>query len=361
MSIEGRKSEHIEHAMNQLSQGPLTTLLENVMIIHQAFTELSINEIDLSTEFLGYKLHAPIIISGMTGGFEGAFNINRKLAEVAEEYKLAIGVGSQRAMVMKPELSYTYRVVRDVARSVPVIANIGIAQLSTINYEAIEFIVESIEANALAIHLNMLQELIQLEGDKNFRGCIKLLEKIIEKIGVPIIIKEVGNGLSRETASKFYGLGVKIFDVAGAGGTNWVTIEMLRGKGKYDDIGEVFKTWGIPTAASIVEVSSIGSDVIVIASGGIRTGVDIVKAIALGADLVGIAQPFLKAVLSGREREYIDTLLNQLRIAMMLTGCKNIVEIRNIHIIIHGFLAQWLCARKLKIRNNNSYIPCPIS
>ncbi|MEM0152610.1 MAG: type 2 isopentenyl-diphosphate Delta-isomerase [Ignisphaera sp.] len=361
MSIENRKSEHIEHAVNQISQGPLTTLLENVIIVHQAFTELSMDEIDLSTEFLGYKLQAPVLISGMTGGFDGAFNINKKLAELAEEYRLAIGVGSQRAMILKPELSYTYRVVRDVAHSVPVIANIGIAQLSTINYESIEWIVESLEADALAIHLNMLQELIQCEGDRSFKGAIKSLEKIIEKIDVPIIIKEVGNGLSREVASKFYNLGIRIFDVAGAGGTNWVTIEMLRMEGKHSKIGEAFRTWGIPTAASIVEASSIGSDVIVIASGGIRTGVDIAKAISLGAELVGIAQPFLRAVLSGREKEYTDTLLKQLRIAMMLAGCRNIMELKNIHIVVHGLLAQWLCARKLKIRNNNSYIPCFIN
>ncbi|MCS7110897.1 MAG: type 2 isopentenyl-diphosphate Delta-isomerase [Ignisphaera sp.] len=360
MNIEDRKGEHIEHAVNQLSQGPLTTLLENVWIVHQAFTELSMDEIDLSTEFLSYKLQAPIIVSSMTGGFEGALNINKKLAELAEEYRLAIGVGSQRAMVIKPELSYTYRVVRDVARSVPVIANIGIAQLSTLSYETVERIVESIEADALAVHLNMLQELIQPEGDRSFRGSSKLLEKIIEKMDIPIIIKEVGNGLSRETASVFYTLGIRIFDVAGAGGTNWVTIEMLRGKGKYESVGEVFRTWGIPTAASIVEVSSVGRDVTVIASGGIRTGIDIAKAIALGAELVGIAQPFLKAVLSDNGREYVETLLHQLKIALMLTGCKSVAELKNIHIVIYGLLAQWLCARRLKIRNSNSYISCTI-
>jgi isopentenyl-diphosphate delta-isomerase len=358
MSIENRKWEHIEYAINPLSQGPLTTLLEYVIMIHQAYNEISIDEIDLSIEFLGYRLKAPIIISGMTGGFEGAFNINKKLAEVAEKYGLAIGVGSQRAMIIKPELSYTYRIVRDIAHNIPVIANIGIAQLSTFSYEVIEKVVEAIEADALAIHLNLLQELIQPEGDRSFRGGIKLLKKIVEKIDIPIIIKEVGNGLSREVAERFYDVGIRIFDVAGAGGTNWVTIEILRGGEKYGKVGEAFKTWGIPTAASIVEVSSIGSDIIVIASGGIRTGIDIAKAIALGADLVGIAQPFLKAVLSNEEKEYIEALLTQLKIAMVLTGAKNIAELKNSSVFIHGTLAQWLCARKLKIRNSNSYISC---
>ncbi|MEL9939793.1 MAG: type 2 isopentenyl-diphosphate Delta-isomerase [Ignisphaera sp.] len=361
MSIENRKKEHIEIALSPESQGPLTTLFEDVVLVHNAIPDVSYDEIDVSINFLGHKLNAPLIISGMTGGTEKAFEINRRLAELAEEFRIAIGVGSQRAMIENPSLLYTYKVVRDIAKSVPVIANIGFAQLKKIGIDQIEGMVSAIEANALAIHLNPAQELVQVEGDKDFRGVLDILKELASKLSVPLIIKEVGNGLSKEVAEKLYSIGIKIFDVAGAGGTNWVKIELLRGLKSGADMtrfGEVFTAWGIPTAASICEVRSVAEDITVIGSGGIRSGLDIAKAISLGADLAAAAQPFLKSVAMGRGREYVNTILRQLKTAMALVNSKNIEELKHAPTVVLGRLAQWICSRKLRLRNNHIYIHC---
>ena len=361
MNIENRKQEHIDLALSPQSQGPLTTLLEDVILVHQALPEVSLDKLDISVEFLGYKLGAPIIISGMTGGTEKAYEINRKLAEVAEEFRIAIGVGSQRAMINNSSLTRTYKVVREVAPSVPVISNIGFAQLKSLTFEHIETIVSSIEANALAIHLNPAQELVQIEGDRDFEGIVNIIAELVQRLKVPIIVKEVGNGLSREVVEKLYSVGVKIFDVAGAGGTNWVKIELMRAEkaGKHLALyGEPFVAWGIPTGAAVCEVRSVANDITVIGSGGIRTGLDVAKVIALGADIVGIAQPFLKAVIMGNAREFVQTLLNQLRASMVLVGARNIEELKAAPILIKGMLAYWICARKLVLRNKRAYIHC---
>ncbi|MDK6028558.1 type 2 isopentenyl-diphosphate Delta-isomerase [Ignisphaera sp. 4213-co] len=361
MSIENRKQEHIEMALTPNSQGPLTTLFEDVILIHNAIPNIAYDKVDTSTSFLGYKLGAPIIISGMTGGTEKAYEINRRLAELAEEFRIAIGVGSQRAMIENPSLAYTYKIVREVARSVPVIANIGFAQIKNLSMDQIESIVSIVEANALAIHLNPAQELVQIEGDRDFENVLESIEKILSRLSIPVIIKEIGNGLSKEVAEKLYVIGVKIFDVAGAGGTNWVRIELMRSlKSKTDvaRVAEAFISWGIPTAASICEVRSVSQDIIVIGSGGIRSGVDIAKAISLGADLVAIAQPILKNVLMGKGKEYLNIIINQLKIAMSLVNVRNIDELKQSPMVITGKLAQWICARKLKLRNNYAYIYC---
>lgn len=357
-SISNRKEEHIVQALKPENQGPLSTHLEDVILIHQPLVEVSYDEVSLETEFLGYRLGAPIIISSMTGGTAMSYDINKKLASTAEKYKLAIGVGSQRAMIVNPDTTYTYRVVREEAPNVPVIANIGLAQLSKLSKQDIERIVEAIEADALAVHLNILQEIVQPEGDRDFRGSVKALEKIIEWINIPVIVKEVGTGISRECAELLKMIGVKIIDVAGAGGTNWVSIELSRIKDKkLVDTFNVFRYWGIPTAISIAEVSSI-DDITVIGSGGIRDGLDIAKAISLGSDIVGIAQPFLIHVIKNTVDDYVQSILTQLKVSMMLTGSKNIQELKNAKIVITGKLATWICARRLRLRNKYAYISC---
>ncbi|MEM4788607.1 MAG: type 2 isopentenyl-diphosphate Delta-isomerase [Ignisphaera sp.] len=358
MSIEQRKEDHIDLALRPENQGPLSTLLENVFFVHQPFTDLSINDISLEAEFLGFKLGAPIIISAITGGTKRGYEINKALAEIAEKYRLAIGVGSQRAMILNPETVYTYKVVREIARNVPVIANIGIAQLAKLDIKIIEWLVESIEADALAIHLNVLHELVQSEGDKDFRGSLDALKNIIDRLSVPIIIKEVGNGISKECAELLYNIGVKIIDVAGAGGTNWVSIELSRIKqNNYITTFEPFRTWGLETAISIVEAASVNG-LTIIGSGGIRSGIDVAKSIALGADIIGIAQPFLYHVVNNTISDFVNSILMQLKTAMLLTNSKTINDLKKAPIVILGKLASWICARTLKLRNPNAYISC---
>lgn len=358
LSIEQRKEDHIDLALKPENQGPLTTLLENIHFVHQPLVNMAFNDIDTSSEFLGYKLGAPIIITAITGGTRRAYEINKALAEVAEKYRIGMGVGSQRPMILNPDTLYSYKIVRKIIRSVPVIANIGIAQLAKLDIKTVEWLVEAIEADALAIHLNILQELVQLEGDRDFRGSFEAIQRIVDRIKVPIIVKEVGNGFSRECAEALYSIGVKIIDVAGAGGTNWVSIELARSRSNQSEkVFGIFKTWGLPTAISIAEVASI-DNIVVIGSGGIRNGLDIAKAIALGADIVGMAQPFVKHVLEKTVDNFIETILTQLRVVMMLTQSKNIESLRRAPIVILGKLASWICARRLKLRNPNAYISC---
>jgi isopentenyl-diphosphate delta-isomerase len=364
MSTENRKQEHIELALMQQFQGPLTTLLEDVTLIHNALPNVSYEKIDTSVTFLGFKLSAPVIISGMTGGTGKAYELNKRLAQVAEEFRIALGVGSQRAMIEDPSLINTYRVVRDVAPSIPIISNIGFAQLKKLSLEQIENIVTSIEANALAVHLNPAQELVQPEGDKDFEDIINIIEMLEHRLKVPIIIKEVGNGLSKEVVEALYAIGIKIYDTAGAGGTNWVKIELMRAvkSGKTLTLhGEPFIVWGIPTAISICEARAVSNEIIVIGSGGIRTGVDIAKAIALGADLVGVAQPLLRSIMIDSGKEYISLLITQLKMAMALTGARSVEELKSIPVVVLGKLAQWICARKLRLRNIHAYIHCCIN
>lgn len=358
MSIEHRKEYHIELALKQENQGPLTTLFEDIVFVHQALVDLSLDDISLEVEFLGFKLGAPIVISAMTGGTRRAYEINKLLAEVAQRYRFGIGVGSQRAMIVNPEAVYTYKIVREIAHDIPVIANIGIAQLINLDISTVEWLIESIEANALAIHLNILHELVQLEGDKAFKGSIAAIERVVERLRVPVIVKEVGNGISKECAELLRNLGVRIIDVAGAGGTNWVSIELARANSdQHIQTFDVFRYWGLPTAISIAEVASI-EDVIVIGSGGIRSGIDIAKAIALGADIVGIAQPFLHHVINNTVDRFVTTLLTQLKVVMLLTNSRTIKDLKKSKIVILRTLASWICARKLRLRNVNAYISC---
>lgn len=359
MSIENRKKDHIYLALDPKMQGPLTTLFEDVVLIHQALPEFSIDEADTSVEFLGFRLGLPIIINSMTGGFEMAYRINKELALVAEEYRIAIGVGSQRAMLLNPDVVHTYKVVREVARDVPVIANIGFAELRSLRIDDIEKLVASIEADALAVHLNAPQELVQKEGSKHFGSVLDVLGDLQKRIGVPIIVKEVGHGLSAEVVAKMYAAGIRYFDVSGAGGTNWISIELARA----DDmelamVGEPFKTWGLPTAISIVEARDAAPDALVIGSGGVRTGVDVAKAIALGADIVGIAQPFLQAVMTEKGRTLARVLRTQLKMVMVLTGSRSVEALKQAPAVVTGRLAYWICARRLSLRNKQAYIFC---
>jgi isopentenyl-diphosphate delta-isomerase len=262
----------------------------------------------------------------MTGGYNDARDINRSLAEAAQKHGLADGVGSQRAMIENPELKSTYE-VRDIAPEIPLLANIGAFQLKKYSFEQIESIVSSIEADALAVHLNPLQEVIQGEGDTDYSGVLDALAKTCEKLTVPVIVKETGAGISQDVAIKLKKTGVKWIDVAGSGGTSWSKVEYLRASAVPG-----FENWGIPTVHSIIECRGV---LPLIASGGIRDGIQAAKAIALGADMVGAAYPFIKTLREGKLDKYIELFQKQMRICAYLTGSKTHADLKKAKTVFH--------------------------
>jgi len=309
------------------------------------------NDIDLSTVFLKKRMKAPIVISAMTGGVREAEKINIVFAEVAERMGLAMGVGSQRAAIEDGSLARTFRAVRDAAPSIPLMANLGAPQLGAgWGIKEASEAVNMIEADGLAIHLNSLQEAAQPEGEPQYRGVLDKIREIRKALGVPLIVKETGAGVSSEDAKRLEDAGVSILDVAGAGGTSWAAVEYYRARDLGDDVGirlgKTFWDWGIPTAVSIVECAR-STSLPLIASGGIRSGLDAAKSIALGADLVGVALPFLKAAARGRrELQWeIEMVLNELSCAMFLTGAEDLEELGQVPIVATGSLADWLFSR----------------
>lgn len=293
---------------------------------HVALPELDYDAIDTSVSFLGKRLKSPLLVSCMTGGTGSARQINRNLAEAAEACGIALGVGSQRKAIEDPSQVETFD-VRDVAPTIPVLANLGAVQLNYgFGHEACERAVEMVQADALVFHLNPLQEAIQPEGQRDFRGLIDKMGAIAEVLSVPVIVKEIGCGISAVTAQQLVSVGIDIIDTAGVGGTSWARIEAARAKDH--ELGELFANWGIPTPESIAQVSKI-DDVTVIGSGGIRSGLDVAKAIALGADLVGLASPFLKPAMESPEAviDTIEEITQALRIAMFCVGAQSIKKL----------------------------------
>ena len=327
-SHEKRKAEHLNISLHEAVefQG-VTTGLEKYSFIHQALPEIDLAGIDISIDFLGKRLSAPIIISSMVGGIETAAGINRKLAQLAQKLGLAMGVGSQRGLIGSPELYHTYR-VRDVAPDILLLANLGAVQLNY-GFGMAECLraVESIEADALVLHLNPLQEALQTGGNTDFSDLLKKIEQLCRVLPVPVVAKEVGGGISASAARRLAEAGISAIDVAGAGGTCWSEIERKRSTDRLSDsIAANFSSWGIPTAESIIMARQGAPGLPLIASGGIRTGLDAAKAIALGADAAGIAAPLLKAVnVSLQEgEELLREIIEVLRIAMFCTGAADI-------------------------------------
>jgi isopentenyl-diphosphate delta-isomerase len=322
-----RKAEHIQLALEQRMQLG-GNYFDEYRFEHAALPEIDFDDIDLSLEFLGRRLAAPLLISSMTGGTEAAGLINRNLAAGAELSRIAVGVGSQRKALEDPEKADTFK-VRQAAPSVPLLANLGAVQL---NYglgvrECLQA-VEMIEADALILHLNPLQEAIQPEGQRNFAGLLPKIGEIARALPVPVVVKEIGCGISAATARALAGQGIRIIDTAGVGGTSWARIEGARAGDL--DLGEVFAGWGIPTPRSIQEVRSAGG-LTVIASGGIRNGIDVAKAIALGADLAGMAFPFLQAATESPQKvvEKVQRIVQELKICMFCLGVKTLAELRH--------------------------------
>jgi isopentenyl-diphosphate delta-isomerase len=288
---------------------------------------------------LGKKLDSPFMISAITGGHPAALSINRQLAKAANTLNIGMGVGSQRAGLENPELTTTYTVVREEAPNAFLIGNIGCQQL-----ELAQRSVKMIDADALAVHLNPLQEAIQPEGDVDASGHIDAISELSKSLKIPIIAKETGAGIKAEDAVSLENAGVGAIDIAGAGGTSWAAVETYRAQDR--TMGDLYWDWGIPTAASTVEVCQ-SVEIPVISSGGIRSGLDAAKAIALGADAVGIALPLLKEAYKGSQAviNQINKFNKELRVAMFLVGASNIAELRKSDLIIRGDTREWLTER----------------
>jgi len=340
--IGSRKDAHLALCAERDVEHRRGTLLDQVHLLHDSLPELAISEVDLSGEFLGRRLQAPIVISGMSGGTPNGRELNRAMAAAAQKFGLAMGVGSQRTMLVDPDAADTFR-VREVAPDILLFANLGCVQARDAGLARVTDLVEAIRADAICIHLNPAQELVQDEGDRDFRGCLDALAELVEELHVPVIVKETGCGLSPATLTRLAGIGVEWVDTAGAGGTSWTGIEAMRGGARQHALGEALREWGIPTAASVAYARRAGFRVI--ASGGIRSGLDAARAIALGADAVGLALPLLRAFAAGGPSEVLNAtaaLVESLHAIAMLVGAASTAALREAPRVLGPELRSWL-------------------
>jgi len=325
--IQARKDDHIRISSEKDVQSSLTTGLEDIHLIHEALPEINLDEIELSISLFNKRLSAPILISSMTGGTPNTLRINQMLAEAASELGLAMAVGSQRAAIEQPQLASTFQVKKFAPLSL-LFANLGAIQLN-MGYGIDECLraVEMIEADALMLHLNPLQEALQPGGNTHFANLLSKIEMVCKKMPVPVIVKEVGWGISANTAQRLAQAGVAAIDVAGAGGTSWSQVESFRISDAYQsEIAGTFKGWGIPTAKTIQLVRQNAPNVLIFASGGLRNGLDIAKCLALGAKLGGLAHPLLLAANLSYAHllATLNRYIKELQICLFLTGRKNV-------------------------------------
>lgn len=348
---EDRKDDHIRIIRDEdVEEG--TTGFADVQLVHEALPEVHREQIDLSVDLCGKEISAPIILDSMTGGSENTIKINRRLAAAAEECNVAMGLGSQRAALEldDPDVLESYTVVRDAAPNAFIFGNLGAAQVISYDTETVEEAVEMIDADAMAVHLNFLQEAVQPEGDVDARGCLAAIERLADSLSVPIIVKETGNGISAETAAQLSDAGVDAINVAGRGGTTWSGVEAYRAAAVDDKqrhrVGTLYRQWGIPTVASTVEAASEHD--CVIASGGVRSGLDIAKSIALGAQAGGLAKPLLKPASDSVDAivDKIENLTAELRTAMFVTGSSTVSELQQTDTVILGRTAQYIKQRQ---------------
>nr|MDO8134871.1 type 2 isopentenyl-diphosphate Delta-isomerase [Candidatus Njordarchaeum guaymaensis] len=350
-----RKIDHIQISLTKdVQAAQKKTGFEEVELIHNALPEIDMKDVETATELFGRKLNAPLIIAGMTGGHPIAKRINMVLAKVAQEMRIGMGVGSQRVAIEDPSLAETFSIVRKLAPDTLIIANIGAPQLAKgYGLREARKAVEMIEADALAIHLNPLQEAVQPEGETNTRGVLGKIKDIVDKLDVPVIAKETGCGMAYEEACKLADIHVGGVDVGGAGGTSWSVVEAYRELNQVENkttespLGFTFRDWGIPTAASIVETSAT-KKLKIIGTGGVRSGIDVAKAIALGAHSAGIALPFLKPAYTGDNENLKSTVIRivrELRTVMYLTGSTDLKTLGKTNLVVRGQLAEWLRMR----------------
>ena len=342
MTHQNRKEDHIRICMEEnVGAAGLTAGFERYSLLHCALPEMALADVDTRTSLFGKALAAPFVLSAMTGGAEIAAPINRNLAVAAQTHGVAMGVGSQRAAVEHPNWEHTYQ-VRDVAPDILLFANLGAVQLNY-GYGVNECrrAVEMIEADALVLHLNALQECFQPGGNTDFRGLLDKISTVCRDLGVPVIAKEVGWGLSAEVARQLADAGVAALDVAGAGGTSWSQVEKHRSPAEITrQIAEAFADWGIPTALSLQLARQAVPDLPIIASGGIRNGMEAAIAVALGADLVGLARPLLEAATASAQATCaaVQALSETFRIAMFAAGAPDLAALKQAALIRDGLV-----------------------
>jgi isopentenyl-diphosphate Delta-isomerase len=332
MAHDRRKADHIRINLEENVQFPrLTNGFERYRLVHQALPELNLKTVKTDVCLLGKELGLPLLISSMTGGTAAAEAINRNLAQGAQARRIAMGVGSQRTGLEQPETVSTFR-VRDVAPDILLLANLGAIQLNYgYSVDQCRRAVEMIEADALILHLNPLQEALQADGDWNWAGLLGKIEDVCRKVGVPVVAKEVGWGIGERAARQLVEAGVSAIDVAGAGGTSWSEVEAHRAPTEsLRRLAEAFADWGTPTAEVLLQARRAAPGLPLIASGGMRTGIEAAKAVALGASAVGLASPFLKAAAGSAENviETIDQFAAELRIAMFCAGAGDLPALR---------------------------------
>lgn len=344
--LSSRKSDHLDLAISGDVGFRRTNLLEEITLVHCALPELSWDSIDMESTLVGVQVRTPLLIAAMTGGNNRAGQVNLQLAEVAERGGYAIGLGSQRAMIesgkLDREKGKSYQ-LRSIAPSVPIFGNLGVVQAQSSPTELVEEMVQFVGANALCLHMNPAQEMIQPEGDRDFRGCLAAIGRLARELSVPVIVKETGCGISRSLAEQLVQQGVQHIDIAGAGGTSWVGVETRRTHGSQQKSGELFWDWGLPTAASLLQVKECSFQTVV-ASGGIKNGLDAARAIALGAHGVAIARPVLQALDSegiDGAYGYLKQVEKDLRTALLLTGCANLEALRRAPRLLGSQLQAW--------------------
>ncbi len=326
-----RKKEHLEICLDTASvSGTSGTGLDRYRFVHDALPELDLDEIDLGTTFLGKPLKAPLLISSMTGGFDLARKVNRNLAAAAQALGIAMGVGSQRVAIEEPAAADSFH-VRDLAPDILLLGNLGAVQL---NYgygiEQCRHAVAMIGADGLILHLNVLQEAMQPEGNRNFKELTQKIAVVCRELAVPVVAKEVGNGISVDVARRLVGAGVAAIDVAGKGGTAWSAVEAQRAAQQSKPYNATFTDWGIPTEEALVSVRQALPDIPLIASGGIRSGLDIAKSVALGANIAAFGQPLLAAALesSAKVVEFMGGIIHELKVAMLCVGAGDLAALR---------------------------------
>ncbi|MDW7675443.1 MAG: type 2 isopentenyl-diphosphate Delta-isomerase [Bacillota bacterium] len=339
-----RKEEHLKMALS-LKTGPKCAGFEDVEFVHQALSNHSLDDINTSTCFLGKELKAPFLIEAITGGTLKGKEINKALAKGAFETGIAMAVGSQTIAIEDPSIRETFSVVREYNPHGVILANVS----ANVPVEIALAAIDMIKADGIQLHLNLAQELLMEEGDRDFRQTGKNIAAIIKDSPVPVIVKEVGFGFSKETVLELWGLGVKLLDLGGAGGTNFAAIENSR---RSRPLSTDWYQWGIPTAASILECKATKLPISIIASGGINNGINAAKALALGAHMVGAATPFLKSVEGLSQFNSLNDAINtwrlELEMTMLLVGAKNIQDLRKKPLLLTGATKAWQDSRKLK-------------
>lgn len=352
--IRQRKTEHVDLALAHDISAPQAASWADIRLVHHALPEVDLDAVDTSVQFLDNTLRHPLWVSSLTGGHPDVAAINERLATVAEEYGLAMGVGSQRAAVMTPELEATYRVARERAPHAFLVANIGAPQLiaqgprPAFTVEEARRAVAMIDADALAVHLNFLQEAAQPEGDRQARGALAAVARLAREVGVPVIAKETGAGISYEQARLLKQAGISAIDVGGAGGSSMAALESLRAQSRGEmqsaEVGTHLRGWGIATPVALVEAREGAPGLPILATGGVRSGLDVARALTLGATLAGMGFPLLQAASRGLSalRDFLDQVLFELRVVMQLTGSAGIPELQRASVLVTGASREWL-------------------